>query len=88
MHVEGVDFNASYDFDLGDYGAWNAGITGTYYLHNFLQTVTGGPVIDQLNQNIQPAGGNITEWRRNNSETGVSGASRLEQWTVQRDRDS
>jgi iron complex outermembrane receptor protein len=56
-HVEGVDFNASYDIDLGDYGAWNTGITGTYYLHNFLQTVTGGPVIDELNQNIQPAGG-------------------------------
>ena len=57
MHVSGVDFSASYDLDLGDYGAWNTGITGTYYLSNFLQTVTGGSVIDVLNQNIQPAGG-------------------------------
>lgn len=57
QHVEGIDFNASYDFDAGEYGAWNTGITGTYYLHNFLQTITGGTIIDQLNQNIQPAGG-------------------------------
>ena len=33
IKVEGLDFNVSYDFDLGDYGAWNTGITGTYYLH-------------------------------------------------------
>ncbi|MDE2474422.1 MAG: TonB-dependent receptor [Alphaproteobacteria bacterium] len=57
QHVSGIDFNASYDLDLGDYGAWNTGITGTYYLHNFLQTVSGGTVIDELNQNVQPAGG-------------------------------
>ena len=35
IKIEGVDFNVSYDFDLGDYGAWNAGLTGTYYLHQF-----------------------------------------------------
>ena len=35
IKVEGVDFNVSYDFDLGEYGAWNTGITGTYYLHQF-----------------------------------------------------
>jgi hypothetical protein len=33
IKVQGVDFNASYDLDLGDFGAWNTGITGTYYLH-------------------------------------------------------
>jgi outer membrane receptor protein involved in Fe transport len=32
---EGIDFGASYDFDAGDFGAWNVGITGTYYLHQF-----------------------------------------------------
>jgi iron complex outermembrane receptor protein len=57
QHVDGFDFNASYDIDLGDYGAWNTGITGTYYLHNFLQQVTSGPIVDQLNQNVQPANG-------------------------------
>jgi iron complex outermembrane receptor protein len=30
--TQGVDFNASYDWDLGDFGAWNTGITGTYYI--------------------------------------------------------
>ncbi len=57
LRVEGVDWNASYDFDLGDYGAWNAGITGTYYLHRFQQTVSGSPVIDLFHQDIQSAGG-------------------------------
>jgi iron complex outermembrane recepter protein len=58
QHVEGVDFNASYDLDLGDYGAWNTGITGTYYLHNFLQTVSGGAIVDLLHwTNAPPAGG-------------------------------
>ncbi len=47
---------ASYDIDLGDLGAWNTGITGTYYLHNFIQQITGGPIIDNLNQNIAPIG--------------------------------
>jgi iron complex outermembrane recepter protein len=57
QHVDGIDFNASYDFDAGDYGAWNTGITGTYYLHNFIQNVTGGAIIDNLNQNLVPIGG-------------------------------
>ncbi|HYK78447.1 MAG TPA: TonB-dependent receptor plug domain-containing protein [Micropepsaceae bacterium] len=33
IQMQGIDFTASYDLDLGDLGAWNAGITGTYYLH-------------------------------------------------------
>ena len=57
QHVDGIDFNASYDLDLGDLGAWNTGITGTYYLHNFIQNVTGGPIVDNLNQNIATIGG-------------------------------
>ncbi len=57
LHVEGVDWNASYDFDAGDLGAWNTGITGTYYLHRFQQTVPGSPVIDLFHQNITGAGG-------------------------------
>ncbi len=33
LKLDGVDWTASYDFDLGDFGAWNTGVTGTYYLH-------------------------------------------------------
>jgi outer membrane receptor protein involved in Fe transport len=57
LHVEGVDWNASYDVDLGDLGAWNTGIVGTYYLHRYSETVAGGTIIDQLHQNLSPAGG-------------------------------
>jgi hypothetical protein len=35
IKLEGIDFSASYDYDAGDLGAWNAGITGTYYLHEY-----------------------------------------------------
>ena len=56
LRVQGVDWSASYDLDLGDYGAWNTGITGTYYLHRFVQTVSGGAIVDLVHQNIQAAG--------------------------------
>jgi outer membrane receptor protein involved in Fe transport len=39
--VQGLDWTASYDIDLGDFGAWNTGIVGTYYLHNNINTVPG-----------------------------------------------
>jgi iron complex outermembrane receptor protein len=57
LKVQGIDWNASYNIDLGDLGAWNAGITGTYYLHRYSQTLSGGPTIDLFHQNIQGAGG-------------------------------
>jgi iron complex outermembrane recepter protein len=57
LHVEGIDWNASYNFDLGDLGAWNTGITGTYYLHRWNQTVTGGPILDGNCTNLSPIGG-------------------------------
>lgn len=57
LHYEGIDWNASYDWDMGDVGAWNIGITGTYYLHQFVQNVTGGPITDYLHENIGAAGG-------------------------------
>jgi len=55
LHVEGIDFNASYDLDLGDFGAWNTGITGTYYLH-YLQALAG-PAVDALHADLPPVGG-------------------------------
>jgi iron complex outermembrane receptor protein len=56
LRVEGLDWNASYDFDAGDVGAFNTGITGTYYLHRFSQTVSGFPIKDLFHQDIQDAG--------------------------------
>ncbi len=46
--MQGIDWTASYDFDLGDLGAWNTGITGTYYLHQYVQSVPGTPVFDSF----------------------------------------
>ena len=52
LHVTGIDFNASYDYDAGDLGAWNVGITGTYYLHRWDQKSIGGAVIDDFHQDL------------------------------------
>jgi outer membrane receptor protein involved in Fe transport len=57
LKVQGIDWNVSYDWDWGDLGAWNTGITGTYYLHRENATVSGGTVVDLFHQNIQAAGG-------------------------------
>ena len=57
LKVEGVDWTASYDFDAGDYGAFNAGIVGTYYLHQFSQTFPTDPILDQFHTTLQPVAG-------------------------------
>jgi hypothetical protein len=57
LKVQGIDWNVSYDTDLGEFGAWNAGITGTYYLHRYNATISGGTVTDLFHQNIQGANG-------------------------------
>ena len=59
---EGVDYNASYDYDAGDLGAFNAGITGTYYLHVNTVRIPGAPgdagaVVDGYHDNLPPLGG-------------------------------
>jgi len=61
LRVEGVDWNASYDFDAGDLGAFNTGITATYYIHRFSQTVSGGDIIDAFHQTIQNAGPGVAQ---------------------------
>ena len=33
LKADGIDWSVSYDADLGDWGAWNTGVVGTYYLH-------------------------------------------------------
>jgi iron complex outermembrane recepter protein len=39
--TSGVDFSASYDYDAGDFGAWNTGIVGNYVIENKSVTVEG-----------------------------------------------
>jgi outer membrane receptor protein involved in Fe transport len=41
--LDGVDFQAGYDWDWGGLGAWNAGIVGTYYLHQRTEEIPGAP---------------------------------------------
>ncbi len=58
--VQGVDWTASYDTDLGDLGAWNTGITGTYYLHSYTQSLPGQPLVDSFHQTITITSVNMT----------------------------
>jgi len=43
LKLDGIDWNWSYDWDMGDVGAFNIGAAGTYYLHNFSETTPGAP---------------------------------------------
>jgi len=66
--VQGIDWNVSYDIDLGDWGAWNTGMTGTYYLHQFTQSLPGAPITDAFHTNIDNS---------DTVATGVANAPRL-----------
>jgi iron complex outermembrane receptor protein len=46
--VGGIDFNTRYDFDLGDLGAWNAGVSGNYQLLASQQTLGGAPIVSNF----------------------------------------
>jgi hypothetical protein len=53
LKMEGVDWQASYDWDWGDLGAFNVGINGTYYLHRRVQTVPpNAEIVDEFHQTI------------------------------------
>jgi hypothetical protein len=43
IKLDGIDWNFSYDWDMGNLGAFNFGATGTYYLHILNQTLTNSP---------------------------------------------
>jgi outer membrane receptor protein involved in Fe transport len=51
--VKGIDFNLSYDWDLGDLGAWNAGVSGTYYLHQYTANNTSETLLNPAAAQIQ-----------------------------------
>ena len=55
--LDGVDWTASYDFDLGNLGAWNVGMVGTYYLHNKTQAAPTDPIYDMFHTTLAPVGG-------------------------------
>jgi hypothetical protein len=44
--LEGIDWTASYDWEWGDLGAFNVGITGTYYLSRAAVARPGGTAED------------------------------------------
>ena len=52
MKMQGIDWTSSYDIDLGDLGAWNVGINGTYYLHQYVQSLPGAPVFDSFHTDV------------------------------------
>jgi len=43
LKLDGIDFQASYDWEWGDLGAWSAGVVGTYYLHQKTEDLPGAP---------------------------------------------
>jgi iron complex outermembrane receptor protein len=57
--VNGIDFNASYDWDLGDWGAWNTGVTGTYVLDNKSQGGPGQPVLSIYHSALSPTSNGV-----------------------------
>jgi len=75
IKLQGIDFNWSYDWDLGDIGAFNIGQTGTYYLHqysaNFLSALypAAGVPQDDFHTNVGTVGGI--------AQTGVTSTPRL-----------
>jgi iron complex outermembrane receptor protein len=52
IKMEGIDWQWSYDWDWGEIGAFNVGMTGTYYLHRRTQTVDGADIVDDFHQTI------------------------------------
>ena len=57
LKYQGFDYNISYDFDAGDLGAFNAGIVGTYYSHQYSQRLDGQPIVDAYNDQVPSVGG-------------------------------
>lgn len=51
-HMDGIDWNWSYDYDAGDLGAFNIGQEGTYYLHDWTQAVGGAAILDQFHTTL------------------------------------
>jgi outer membrane receptor protein involved in Fe transport len=57
IHLDGIDWNWSYDYDAGDLGAFNIGQTGTYYLHSWQVNSPGSAPVDGFDGNLSAVGG-------------------------------
>jgi outer membrane receptor protein involved in Fe transport len=44
LKMDGIDWQWSYDWDMGNIGAFNVGAIGTYYLHQYQNTLPGTPL--------------------------------------------
>ena len=55
QQVSGLDFSARYDFDLGDWGAWNTGLTANYPMLNKSQS----PGLPTINAFVGDTGGRL-----------------------------
>jgi iron complex outermembrane receptor protein len=69
--ISGIDFDARYDVELGNFGAWNTGVTGTYRLKDRSQQLPELPVVDALAGNT----GGMLRWRGRLGWTGEDGVS-------------
>jgi len=67
--LEGIDWSLSYDWEWGDLGLFNAGIIGTYYLHDKQQAIAGDPIADTFHTTNSDG--------RENKAVGVSNLPRL-----------
>ena len=89
IKLSGLDFTASYDVDLGDFGAWNTGITGTYYLHqngaNFIGNKLdpeAAAILDEFHTTLGIGRRHRAERRGIAPENALPGAFGLEQRSV------
>ena len=62
LQVEGIDFQGSYNFEVGNLGFWNAGINGTYYLEHLNDTGLG-EIIDILDNDDGNPNEPTLKWR-------------------------
>ena len=69
--VEGLDFNARYDIDLGDWGAWNTGVIGNFRVQDKSQANSTVPVVDTF---VGNSGGRL-RYRARLGWTGMDGLS-------------
>jgi hypothetical protein len=55
--VDGFDWSVSYDWDMGNIGAFNTGMTGTYYLHDKTVNDPAQPAgVDRYHQTLTAIG--------------------------------
>src|SRR5262249_27772295 len=46
IRYQGADFAASYDWDMGDLGAWNTGVVGTYVINRQIEPGVNVPIVE------------------------------------------